>query len=232
MYKIKKQKKLNIPELSIIIPVKDQLPYLDKCLVSLQKIQNVSWELVIVNDGSNQETVNYLSKFPQLNIIHHQQNKGFVEACHAGANKAIGKYLLFLNSDTELIDPLSFSKMISIFKYNKNVGVVGAKLLYPNDTVQHFGLVWSQKDMNYMHFAIGKDKNDPSVCTSQTFDVISGACFMTTKELWNRLGGFDKIYSPGYWEDTDYCLRAKELGYITVCCAEAILYHFQSRSFG
>ncbi len=232
MYKIKK-KKLNLPELSIIIPVKDQLPYLDRCLNSLQKIKEVNgYEIIIVNDGSNNETVHYLEQFPQLNIVHHQKSQGFIESCHAGAKKAIGNFLLFLNSDTELIEPLSFRKMISIFKNNKKVGAVGAKLLYPNDTIQHFGLVWSNKDMNYMHFAIGKDKNDPSVCTSQTFDVISGACFMTIKELWNRLGGFDKIYSPGYWEDTDYCLRAKELGYITVCCAEAILYHFQSRSFG
>ena len=230
MYKIKK-KKLDIPDISIIIPVKDQIPYLDKCLASLEKIQDVLCEVIIVNDGSNDETVHYLNRFPQLNIIHSTQSEGFISACHKGAQKAIGKFLLFLNSDTELIDPLSFRKMLDIFKFNDKIGVVGAKLLYPNDTIQHFGLIWSNKDMNYIHHAIGKDKNDPIVCASQTFDVISGACFMVSKELWNSVGGFDRIYSPGYWEDTDFCLRIKELGYINVCCSESLLYHYQSKSF-
>src|SRR3990167_5544454 len=229
MYKIKK-KRLDIPELSIIIPVKDALTYLDKCLASLEKIQGLECEIIIVNDGSNAEMTNYLSRFTQLNIVHNQQSKGFVEACHQGADRAIGQNLLFLNSDTELIDPLSFRKMLDCLR-NSKVGVVGAKLLYPNDTIQHFGLVWSNKDMNYIHYAIGKDKNDPVVCTNQVFDVISGACFMTSRELWNKLGGFDRIYSPGYWEDTDFCLRAKEMGYTNICCSEAVLRHFQSKSF-
>ncbi len=230
-FKIKK-KSLNLPELSIVIPVKDQLPYLDKCLASLQKIKDVSWELIIVNDGSNAETVKYLEQFPQLNIVHHNESKGFIEACHAGANRAIGNFLLFLNSDTEIIEPLSFRKMLDVFKFNDKVGIVGARLLLENNTIQHAGLSWDQKQMNYTHRYYGKDMNDPVVCTNEVVDVVTGACYMTTKELWNRLGGFDRIYSPGYFEDTDYCLRAKELGFLTVYCGESILRHFQSKSFG
>lgn len=230
MYKIKK-KNLNLPELSIVIPVKDQLPYLDRCLASLQKIQDISWELVIVNDGSNQETVKYLEQFPQINIVHHKESKGFVEACHAGANKSIGHFLLFLNSDTELIEPLSFRKMLDVYKYNKNVGVVGARLLLENNTIQHAGLIFDHKQMNYVHRYYGKDMNDPVVCVNEAVDVVTGACFMTTRDLWNKLGGFDKVFSPGYFEDTDFCLRAKELGFSTVYCGEALLYHYQSKSF-
>jgi len=229
-FKIKK-KALTRPELSIIIPVHNALSYLDKCLISLQKIEAVNYEIILVDDNSDEQTKHYLEQIQQLNIVHHQQSKGFIESCHAGAQKAIGNFLLFLNSDTEIIESLSFRKMLDVYKFNKNVGVVGAKLLYPNDTVQHFGLVWENAQMNYVHFAIGKDKNDPTVCTSQTFDVISGACFMVSRDLWNKLGGFDKIYSPGYWEDTDFCLRAKELGYTNICCSEGVLRHYQSKSF-
>lgn len=229
-FKIKKEK-LNLPELSIIIPVKDQIQYLDKCLASLQKVEGVNFEVIISNDGSGPEVVQYLEQFPQLNVIHSSQSEGFITACHKGVQRSVGKYLLFLNSDTELIEPLSFRKMLDCFEYNKNIGVVGAKLLYPNNTVQHFGLVWDSKQMNYVHFAIGKDKNDPIVCTSQPFDVISGACFMVSRELWNKIGGFDKIYSPGYFEDTNFCLVVKELGYTNICCSEAVLYHAQSKSF-
>lgn len=230
MYKIKK-KIITRPELSIVIPVKDQLPYFDRCLASLQKIQDITWELVIVNDGSNGETVKYLEQFPQLNIVHHKESKGFVEACHEGANKSIGQFLLFLNSDTELIEPLSFRKMLDVFKFNKNVGIVGARLILTENTIQHAGLSFDPKQMNYVHKYYGKDMNDPVVCVNETVDVVTGACFLTSRELWTKLGGFDKIYSPGYFEDTDYCLRAKELGYSTVYCGEALLYHYQSKSF-
>ncbi len=230
MFKIKKRK-LDVPEISIIIPIKDQLPYLDKCLASLNKIENVKFETILVNDGSNAETVHYLEQFPQLNIIHSQQSEGFISACHKGASRAIGNFLLFLNSDTELIDPLSFRKMLDVFKYNKNVGIVGARLLLENNTLQHAGLVWDVGQMNYTHRYYGKDMNDPVACVNETVDVVTGACFMTSKALWNALGGFDRIYSPGYFEDTDYCLRAKELGYSTVYCGEALLYHYQSKSF-
>ncbi|MBS3064850.1 MAG: glycosyltransferase family 2 protein, partial [DPANN group archaeon] len=140
------------------------------------------------------------------------------------------QYLLFLNSDTELIELSSFRKMLDCFK-TKNVGVVGARLLLENNTIQHAGLAFDSKQMNYTHRYYGKDMNDPVVCVNEVVDVITGACFLTSRDLWNKLGGFDKIYSPGYFEDTDYCLRAKELGYSTIYCGEAILYHYQSKSF-
>lgn len=230
MYKIKKIIK-DRPDLSIIIPVKDQLPYLDKCLASLQNISDVNYEIVIVNDGSNAETVHYLEQFTQLNIVHSQQSKGFVESCHLGVQRSIGKFLLFLNSDTELIEQLSFRKMLDCFLFNDKVGVVGARLLLENNTIQHAGLVFDPKQMNYIHRYYGKDKNDPVVCVNEVIDIVTGACLMTTRELWNKLNGFDKIYTPGYFEDTDFCLKAKEIGYNTIYCGEAIFRHYQSKSF-
>ena len=229
MYKIKK-KKLDIPDISIIIPVKDQIQYLDRCLASLEKIQDVLCEVVIVNDGSNAETVNYLNRFPQLNVIHSTQSEGFISACHKGAQKAIGNYLLFLNSDTELIDPKSFKYMLDCFK-DKNVGVVGARLLLENNTIQHAGLVFDNKQMNYTHRYYGKDMNDPTVCVTETVDVVTGACFLVNKTIWVKMGGFDRIYGNGYFEDTDFCLKVKELGLSTIYCGEALLYHYQSKSF-
>lgn len=229
-FKIKKIIK-DRPELSIIIPVKDQLPYLDKCLASLQNIRDVNYEIIISNDGSNEETLHYLEQFKQLNIVHSKQSEGFISACHKGVERAIGKYLLFINSDTELCEPSSFRKMLDIFKYNEKVGVVGARLLLDNNTVQHAGLIFDSKQMNYIHKYYGKDMNDPVVCVNETVDVVTGACMMTTRDLWDKIGGFDKVFSPGYFEDTDYCLRAKEIGYSTIYCGEALLYHYQSKSF-
>lgn len=230
MYKIKEKKNLLLPNISIIIPVKDQLLYLDKCLASLEKLQDILCEVIIVNDGSNAETVNYLNRFPQLNIIHSTQSEGFISACHKGAQKAIGKYLLFLNSDTELIEPKSFKYMVDCFN-DRKVGVVGARLLLENNTIQHSSLIFDSKQMNYVHRHYGKDMNDPVVCVNETVDVVTGACFMTPRELWNKIGGFDRIFGMGYFEDTDYCLKVKELGLSTIYCGGALLYHYQSKSF-
>src|SRR3989304_9750249 len=108
-FKIKK-KALTRPELSIIIPVHNALSYLDKCLISLQKIEAVNYEIILVDDNSDEQTKHYLEQIQQLNIVHHQQSKGFIESCHAGAQKAIGTFLLFLNSDTEIIESLGFRK--------------------------------------------------------------------------------------------------------------------------
>src|SRR3970040_2385532 len=107
MLKIKK-KKLNIPELSIIIPVHNALPYVDKCLASLQFIKDVSYEIIIVDDNSDPETKNYLKRFPQLNVIYTNKQEGFIESCHLGIKRSTAKHILFLNSDTELLEPKSF----------------------------------------------------------------------------------------------------------------------------
>ncbi len=230
MYKIKK-KSITIPDLSIIIPIHNQVVYLDKCLSSLKKVKDVNFEVILVNDASDVETVNYLSKFPQLNVIHSSKQEGFISSCHKGVAKSISKHILLLNSDTEIIEPLSFKKMLNCFLFNERVGVVGARLLYENNTIQHSSLIFDNKQMNYVHRHIGKDMNDPVVCVNETVDVVTGAAFMTTKELWEKLGGFSKEFSPGYFEDSDFCLRAKELGYLTVYCGEALLYHYQSKSF-
>lgn len=229
-FKIKK-KSVNLPELSIIIPVRDQLSYLDKCLASLQNIKDILCEVIVVNDGSNAETVNYLNQFPQLNVIHSSVSEGFINSCHKGVERSIGKYILFLNSDTELIEPLSFRRMVDVLEKDKTIGIVGAKLLLDNDTIQHAGLIWDNSQMNFVHRYYGKFKDDPVVCVNEVVEVVTGACYITTKDLWNKLGGFDRIYSPGYFEDSDFCLRAKEIGYKTFYCGDAVLRHYQSKSF-
>src|SRR3972149_10834256 len=132
-FKIKK-KKLDLPGISMIIPIKDQLQYLDKCLSSLEKVEDVNFELILVNDGSNAETVHYLERFPQLNVIHSSVSEGFISACHKGAKKSVGEYLLFLNSDTEIIEKKFFRYMLLIFKHNKYGWAFSTKLSYTNDT--------------------------------------------------------------------------------------------------
>lgn len=220
-------------ELSIIIPVKDAYQYFVKCIKSLLKIEDVEYEIICINDAStDQNVVDYLSTFPSIKVIHNTVSKGFLLSTKIAAEEVIGEYILHLNSDTELLNPKSFRNMLDVFKTKKNIGVVGAKLLLENNTIQHAGMVFSKKDMNYIHRLYGTDRNDPRVCVSEIIDVVTGACFMTPTKLWKELGGWDTIYSPGYFEDSNYCLEAEEKGYKTYYCAETNLRHFQSKSHG
>lgn len=220
-------------QLSIIIPVFNQFEYVKKCLISLEKIKDVSYEIIAVNDASTDlETVELLKqRIGQINLINNKTNVGFIQSCKIGANEAIGKYLCFLNSDTELIEPLSFKNMVDCFEKRSKVGVVGAKLLLPNNTIQHAGMVYNQGQMNFVHRCYGVDRNDPRVCVTEEVESVTGACYITTKELWNELNGWDDSYGKGYFEDSDFSLRIREKGLKVIYCADAIFYHAQSKSF-
>jgi GT2 family glycosyltransferase len=221
-------------ELSIIIPVKDAYGYLKKCIESLLKIVEVNYEIICVNDSStDSEVLELLNTLPQLQVLHTPTSSslGFITSCNLGAQEAIGKYLLFLNSDTEITEPLSFRKMLDCFEEKKDIGVVGAKLLLQDEKVQHAGMSFDRGQMNFIHRYYNTDKDDPRVCLNEVVESVTGAVFMTSKELWDKIGGFDPIYGLGYFEDSDFCLKAKELGFKTFYCGEAVLRHFQSKSF-
>lgn len=224
---------MNQPELSIIIPVHNAYQYFENCIKSLFKIQDITYEIVIVNDAStDQNVINFLETLPNIQVVHNPVNQGFLKSCKAGALEATGKYLLFLNSDTELIEPKSFRYMIDVLEKKKNIGIVGAKLLLANGTIQHAGLKFDRGSMNFQHRYYGTDYKDPRVLTSEVVEAVTGAVFLVRKNLWKQLKGFDEIYTPSYFEDTDFCMRAKQKGIFTYYCAEAVFNHYQSKSHG
>lgn len=221
------------PELSIIIPIHNAYTFFEKCMASLYKIEGVDYEIICVNDGSTDPNiVTYLNKLSNINVIHTNGSSGFNNACKLGADDAIGKYLLFLNTDTELIEPKSFRYMLDCLKNKKDVGIVGAKLLLDNNTIQHAGLVFDRGSMNFQHRLYGVDQKDPRVMVSEVVEAVTGACYLVSKELWVQLKGWDSAFSPSYFEDTDFCLRAKEIGKKSYYCAEAVLKHYQTKSHG
>ena len=216
---------------SIIIPIYNSYDYLLRCLRSIQNYDaGVKYELILVNDGSTDPRINELLMNFERTIV--QPNQGFIRACNHGARIAVGDFLLFLNSDTEILNDGWLKKLLQPFKKDPSIGIVGPKLIFSDNTVQHCGLEFSPRHLNFVHRYYRVHKKDPRVMQSCYVPALTGAAFLVRKDLWEKLKGFDETYLWGYFEDSDFCMRAKEIGYKSYYCSEVEILHHQSRSTG
>ncbi|OGP75689.1 MAG: hypothetical protein A2V86_15425 [Deltaproteobacteria bacterium RBG_16_49_23] len=217
------------PQVSIIIPAWNRFGYTYRCLKSiLEKTSDVQYEIIIVDDGSTDETKGLSGKVRNIRLIRSESNLGFVRACNMGAEKARGEYLLFLNNDTEVTEGW-LKAMVGLMENDRTVGVVGAKLIFPEGCLQEAGsIVWS--DGMTSGYGRGEDPDSPPFCYRKEVDYCSGACLLVRKRLFFDLGRFDEIYSPAYFEDADLCLGAKRMGYKVAYHPEAAIKHHEHGS--
>ncbi|MDX9913047.1 MAG: glycosyltransferase [Candidatus Moranbacteria bacterium] len=218
---------------SIIIPVYNKWQYTYTCLSSLKKnvSRRISYEVVLVDDGSTDET-QYLWENIVSNIVYvkNKKNLGFVGSCNVGAKKARGELIVFLNNDT-FIKKNWLESLANTFKENENIGLVGSKLICADGVLQEAGgIVWNNKNCwNYGRFG---NPTDPAFNYLKDIDYCSGASIMLSRKIFDRLGGFDEVYTPGYFEDTDLAFRVRQLGLRTVYQPKSELYHFENISAG
>jgi len=236
-------------ECSIIIPVYNQCHYTRRCLEGVrQRTPDVRYEVIIVDDGSTDDTGQYLKTLePPFRTITNDQNQGFVRSVNRGASEARGKYLLFLNNDTEpqppnprpqhqsdsVLPPLRrwqswLREMIDTCQSDPTVGIVGAKLLYPDGTIQHFGIEINS-DLAPYHLHRGKPGDDPACSVVTETLGVTGACLLIEKALFERVGGLDTRY-PMYFEDIDLCLKVRQLGYRVLVSPQAVVTHHETKS--
>lgn len=190
------------PMVSIIIAVHNHLDYTYNCLLSiLLKTQNISYEIIIVNDCSSDGTSSYLKGLENIVYLENNENIGFLKSCNKAADFAKGKYLCFLNNDTQVTQDWLFH-MISVFKSDQQTGLVGVKLIYPYGLLQEAGGL-----VNYLGQTANYGKyTDPSLGKYNYLretDYCSGACILVEKADFDKLNGFDTRYIPAYYEDTD-----------------------------
>jgi len=221
-----------VTKCSIIIPVYNHAALTRQCLETLLAAPPCScgWEIIVVDDGSSDATPALLKGFgDRIRAITQPRNAGFATACNTGAAAATGDHLVFLNNDTV---PLSgwLDALVNHARAHPRAGVVGSKLLYPNGTIQHAGIVVMQ-DRYPRHIYLGFPGNHPAVNKSRRFRMVTGACTLLPRCVFDELGGFDTIFRNGY-EDTDLCLRASERGYEIHYCHESVLIHLESVSEG
>ncbi|SDN44284.1 Glycosyltransferase, GT2 family [Desulfonauticus submarinus] len=228
-----KQNKLFQTKISIIIPVYNQVEYTRRCLYILSYVLKkfLNCEVIVIDNASSDETSNFLKQVSgNFKVITNKENLGYTLACNQGAEEASGEFLLFLNNDTE---PFSgfLEHMLKVFERECNVGAVGCQLIYPNGTIQEAGAVVFS-DGTALNFGRGKDPMLSIFNRVSRVDYCSGACLLTPKEIFKEVGGFDPIYSPGYYEDTDYSFTLRSLGLETYYEPNAKILHHGSVSAG
>lgn len=226
------------PLVSIIIPTKDKYDLIKNCVNSiLSKSTYSNYELIIVDTGSvNEDTLSFyktLKKYKQIKIIDWNEKFNFSSVCNYGAKQANGQHLIFLNNDTKIITPEWIENMLQHSQRN-NIGVVGAKLLFENYSVQHAGIIvgltgfaghiYQKEDFyNNSHFPFGKTQ------WNRNFLAVTGACFMIKSDLYKKLNGMKEDLSI-CGNDVDLCIRAYNLGYYNIYSANTELFHFESKT--
>jgi GT2 family glycosyltransferase/polysaccharide pyruvyl transferase WcaK-like protein len=226
---------ISMVESSIIIPVFNQCVFTRQCLAALcasseKELSVESAEIIVVDDGSTDETPQVLREFAEsVRVVTLKSNQGFASACNAGAEAASGKFLLFLNNDT-LPQPGWLSALVCYAKAHPQAAAVGARLLFPDGSIQHAGVIIGQ-DRNPWHIYSGFPHDHPAVMKSRQFQTVTGACLLTPREVFADVGGFDTAFRNGF-EDVDLCLRLGERGWEIHYCHESVLIHFEAQTRG
>ena len=217
---------------SIIIPVFNHSGLTRQCLKALLSETDLPCqrEIIVVNDASTDDTVELLASYhAQIRVVTLKTNQGFAAACNAGAAAAQGDYVVFLNNDT-LAQPGWLAALANYQTAHPQVAAIGARLLFPDGTVQHAGVIIGQ-NCEPWHLYAGLPGDHPAVCQSRRFQIVTGACLWMPRALFAEVGGFDTAFRNGY-EDVDLCLRLSAQGREIHYCHESVIIHFESQTRG
>ena len=222
------------PRVSVIVPVYNGAALTEKCLYGIagntgEEPEAPAYEVIVVDNGSDDWTMYLLHAMEgDLRVLSNDRNLGFARACNQGAAASQAEYLLFLNNDT-VPHPQWLAAMVAAIDGDPQVGIVGARLLYPDGTVQHAGLHLVNGIPEHEFRGVAAD--DPRVLEARDLDMVTGACLLIRRGLFDDLGGFDTKFVNGV-EDVDLCLRARERGYRVRYCPEAVVDHHEAQSQG
>lgn len=217
---------------SIITPVFNNLALTKQCLESIWQNTDAPHEIIIVDNASTDGTRDYLHRLEaagRVRVITNRRNLGFARASNQGAQAARGEYLVFLNNDT-VVQPGWLEALVACARKDEKIAVVGAKLLYPDDTIQHAGVAFT-KDQLVHHIYRTYDKDHPAVNKEREFQVVTAACALVKKDLFFGAGGFDEGYRNGF-EDVDLCLKLRQQGYKVLYTPLSVVYHLESKTMG
>lgn len=219
------------PLVSIIIPVYGKYAYTYRCLKSLRcHSSGYSFEVIVINDCSTDETSRELPKFGGLRFENNSENLGFIRSCNKGAQLALGKLLVFLNNDT-VIRAGWLDELVNTFNIIPGAGLAGSKLIYPDGRLQEAGgIIW--RDGSGWNYGRLGDPNQPEYNYLREADYCSGASVMVPKELFDKLDGFDEYFAPAYGEDSDLAFRVRQAGYKVLYQPLSQLIHYEGITSG
>lgn len=228
------------PLISIIIPNKNHVEDLRKCVNSiLNKSTYPSYEIIIVDNNSDEMVVEdyykALKQNEKIRIVSWNKKFNFSAICNYGVGFAKGQYVVLLNNDTEVITESWLEEML-MYAQRQDVGAVGAKLYFANNTIQHAGVVLGMGRHRTAGYIFSKvDKKNLGymgrLCYAQNLSAVTFACVMIPRHVWDEVGGLDESFAVAF-NDVDMCMRIRKAGYLIVWTPYAELYHYEFKSRG
>lgn len=227
------------PLVSLIIPTRDQADLLRTCIKSiLEKTTYAPYEIIVVDNGtSERDALAYLDELrrhPAVRVLDFDQPFNFSAINNFAVSQARGDVVGLINNDIEVITPDWLSEMVS-WAMQPDVGCVGAKLYYPDDTIQHAGIILGIGGVaNHAH--LNSVRNSPGyfgrAVVMNNWSAVTGACLLVRKDTYVQVGGLCESNLPVAFNDVDFCLRVRDQGYSNVWTPYAELYHHESVSRG
>jgi len=239
-YALDKSKKV-----TIIIPFKDRAKLLERCVRSiLERTKYPNYEIFLIDNLSEkEETKRYLEKIKYMSkvkVFTYPYPFNFSAINNWAAKKSNSEYLLFLNNDISVVNKCWLSAMVEHIG-RKEVGAVGAKLIYPNKTIQHAGAILGTGFLDdlpgiagHVHKYLPRNSGDilNHINIIRDYSAVTAACMLTKRKLFKEVGGFDEINQAVAFNDIDYCLKLRKKDYLIVYTPYAELYHYESMSRG
>jgi GT2 family glycosyltransferase/glycosyltransferase involved in cell wall biosynthesis len=219
------------PRVSIVIPVYNHVGHTLACLRALAAHPpQVACEILVVDDGSTDQTVQWMPQVQGLRYEVRASNGGFIDACNDGVARSRGTYVVLLNNDT-VPQPGWLDALLDTFSTVPGAGLVGAQLLYPDGRLQESGGALFQ-DGSAWSYGRFESPEDPRYSALRDVDYCSGAAVMLPRALWDQLGGFDTRYRPAYYEDTDLAFAVRASGHRVLVQPASRVVHDEGTSNG
>ena len=231
---------LRSAKVSILIPNCEQKDVLKRCIDSIiEKTTYKDYEIIVIENNSRSTEIfayyDELKSNPKIKVIEYKGEFNYSKVNNFGAKQATGDYLLLLNNDTEVIT-LNWLEELLMYAERDDVGAVGAKLYYPDKTIQHAGIVLklgAHRTAGHSHYRVNYENLGymGRLCYAQDVSAVTGACLMVKKSLYEEVGGLDEDFRVAL-NDVDFCLKLREKGYLNIWTPFCELYHYESASRG
>lgn len=228
-------------KVSIIIPFRDEVNVLRTCIESIcKKTEYSNWEVLLVNNQSIEaETLAYLQEITErsqrkIRVIQYDKPFNFSDMNNYAVSQCDGEYILFLNNDTEVVNNDWLTSLVEHIQRDE-VGAVGARLLYPNNTIQHGGVILFEKGIAthaFKSFPRESSGYRNFLSVTRNYSAVTAACMITRRDLFLNVSGFDADNLSVAYNDVDYCLKVLEQGKLVVYTPYTTLYHYESLSRG
>ena len=211
---------------SIVIPNFNNVALIKKCLEAIREnTKGQDFEVIVVDDCSTDDSRNFLSSQKDIVYIENKTNQGFAKSNNVGVKKSTGDVIVLLNSDTE-VHPTWLDEIDKVLKSEKNVGAVGVKLLYPDSTIQHAGVMIAA-DHAPRHIYKGKPADYAPANHQRDMKEVTAACMAIPRDKYLEVGGLDEAFCNGF-EDIDMCLKLYHKGYRIIYTPDAVVTHHES----